>query len=111
MSETISITEETIQVTVVEESTTVQVVESEQVVVEEIGIQGPPGPPGTDLTYVHSQLVASDTWAVHHQLGKYPSITIVDSGGNVVAGDIEHDNINTATVRFSVPFGGQAYCN
>jgi len=107
----VQITEQTTRVTITEDATTVRVVESEQVTVREIGIQGPPGPPGTDLTYVHNQLVASDTWTIHHQLGKYPSIMVVDSGGDVVAGDITYNDINAAIVRFSVPFGGQAFCN
>lgn len=107
----IEITEQTLQITVVEESITVQVVESEQIVVTEIGIPGPPGPSGADLTYEHSQLVASDTWTINHQLGKHPAITVVDSGGNVVTGDITYNDINTAIVSFSVPFGGNAYCN
>ncbi len=107
----IEITEQTIQVTVIEESTTVQVVESEQVLVTEIGIQGPPGPPGVDLTYEHSQLVASDTWTINHQLGKHPAITVVDSGGNVVVGDITYNDTDNAVARFSAAFGGKAYCN
>jgi hypothetical protein len=107
----IEITEQTTAITVIEESTTVQVVESEQIIVTEIGIQGPPGPPGIDLTYEHSQLIASDTWTINHQLGKHPAITVVDSGGSVVFGDITYSSLNTAIVRFSVPFGGNAYCN
>ncbi|MGA9769318.1 MAG: hypothetical protein WBV94_09775 [Blastocatellia bacterium] len=107
----IAITEQTTAITVIEESTTVQVVESEQILVTEIGIQGPAGPPGIDLFYQHDQLVASDTWTINHQLGKHPAITVVDSGGNVVVGDITYNDINTAIVYFSVPFGGNAYCN
>ena len=101
MSDTIQITEQVTQITIVEEATTVI----------EVGVQGPRGPVGMDLTYVHEQLVASDVWTINHQLGKYPAITIVDSGGNLVAGDITYNDINTAVAHFSVPFGGKAYCN
>lgn len=101
MSDSISITEQVTQITIVEEAT----------VVYEIGVPGPRGPAGIDLTYVHDQLVASATWTIHHQLNKYPSITVVDSGGNLIEGDITYTDINTAVVRFSVAFGGQAFCN
>ena len=91
MSETINITEQVTRITIVEEATTVM----------EIGVPGPRGPVGLDLTYVHDQLVASATWTIHHQLNKYPSITVVDSGGNLVEGDISYSDINTADQRYN----------
>ena len=64
-----------------------------------------------DKTYVHVQLISSQSWHVQHNLGKYPSVTIIDSGGSVVFGDVEYVSLNEITVSFGFPFGGTAYLN
>lgn len=74
------------------------------------GVQGPPGT-GSDKTYTHTQNTPSAAWSITHNLGKRPSVTIVDSGGNEVIGEVEHVSANACTVRFSAPFGGQAFLN
>jgi len=65
----------------------------------------------SDKNYVHTQGVASATWNVTHGLGKFPSITVVDTGGSVVEGDIFHTDNNNAILTFSAPFTGEAFCN
>lgn len=65
----------------------------------------------SDRHYVHSQVQASEVWEVHHNLGKKPSVTVVDSGGNVVVGSITHLDVNSLTITFSASFGGECYCN
>lgn len=77
------------------------------------GIPGPQGVPGTggDLTYVHTQGVASTTWTVNHNLGKYPTVTIMDSAGDEVEGDISYVSANTLTLTFHAAMGGVAYLN
>lgn len=64
-----------------------------------------------DRAYTHTQGLASDTWTINHGLGKYPAITVVDSGGTVVLGGITYVSANVATVEFSTAFSGTAYCN
>lgn len=64
--------------------------------------------------YVHDQGPASDTWVIVHNLGRYPTIQCSEGPGpglNVVWGDITHDSINQATVRFNAAMSGQAFCN
>lgn len=75
------------------------------------GIQGPPGDDATDLRYVHDQMSASATWTIAHNLGKYPSVTVMDSGGSVCEGTIVYDSINQITLTFSAAFAGIAYLN
>lgn len=77
------------------------------------GIQGIQGPPGTggDLHYPHDQMVASTLWTINHNLNKMPSITVFDSAGREVEGNVTHVTLNQATVEFAVPFSGKAYCN
>lgn len=74
-----------------------------------IGPQGPPGPPGT--TYIHHQQVAAKTWRVEHDLGGYPSVTVVDSSGRYVIGDVQYIDKNTILISFSASFAGKAYLN
>ena len=78
----------------------------------EIGIVGPQGPPGPlGTTYIHHQQVATKIWRVEHDLGGYPSVTIVDSSGRYVIGDVQYLDENTIEVSFSASFAGKAYLN
>jgi hypothetical protein len=74
------------------------------------GAQGPPGVDG-DKTYVHDQVLPSTTWTVDHGLNKFPSIDVVDSGGNVVHGDVRHVSAARAVLSFNFAFGGKAFAN
>ncbi len=62
-------------------------------------------------TYVHSQSSASSTWAISHGLGRKPSVTIVDSGGNVQIGEVLYNSDDQITVSFAAAFSGYAYLN
>lgn len=65
-----------------------------------------------DVTnYVHTQQVASVVWEITHNLGKYPAVTIVDSGGREVTGSVEHVSVNKVIIRFENAFSGTAYFN
>ena len=59
--------------------------------------------------YTHNQLTASSTWTITHNLGFFPSVSIVDSGGNYVIGDVNYVSQNVVSVSFSASFGGKAY--
>lgn len=61
-------------------------------------------------TYPHNQIIASSVWNVKHDLNRYPSsITIVDSAGSVVWGDIRNISVNELTISFTAAFAGNAY--
>jgi hypothetical protein len=79
------------------------------------GIQGAPGgggPGGSgDLYYLHTQSAAASMWTITHNLGKFPSVTIVDSAGDQVEGNVDHLSANSLTVTFSSAFGGRAFLN
>ena len=64
-----------------------------------------------DAYYRHVQSLATDTWVVAHNLGKYPAVQVVDSSGQMVIGDVIHDSVNQLTITFSAIFSGEAYCN
>lgn len=64
-----------------------------------------------DKNYKHTQIQASKTWNIKHNLKKIPSVTIVDSGGNEVIGDVKHLSENELTISFSYEFSGSAILN
>ena len=64
-----------------------------------------------DAFFPFVQTVASATWVVVHNLGKFPSVSVVDSSGHLVVGDVQHNSNNSLTIRFSAAFAGTAYLN
>ena len=78
----------------------------------EFGWVGPPGPPGPGLsTFTHTQAVPASVWTITHNLGRRPSVTVVDSAGTVVIADPAYISDNQITVTFGAPFSGAAYLN
>ncbi len=55
------------------------------------------------------QSVSASTWTITHNLNRYPSVDVVDSGGDVCIGDVKYIDANTLTVSFSGAFSGKAY--
>ena len=119
---------------VVVESVTQEVVEVSEdhivVVEEEIhttiteGIQGPPGIRGQQgdkgergdpglagVSYVHAQATPALEWVIVHNLGRYPSITVVDSAGTTVEGKEDYVSANEIRLQFAAAFAGNAYLN
>jgi hypothetical protein len=91
-------------------------VSGDTVTVASVGIAGPPGTAavveGTgDLHYTHAQAVPAAVWVVVHNLGKYPSVSVVDSGGTWVIGDVAYTSPNALTVSFGAAFAGTCYAN
>lgn len=66
---------------------------------------------GGDKHYVHKQETSSDTWEVTHGLGKEPAVTVVDSAGTEVIGEVEYVSLNKCILRFQAPFSGKAIFN
>lgn len=77
------------------------------------GPQGPQGPPGggAGATYTHIQSVPAAVWTVAHNLGRYPSITVVDNLGGQLYPDVRYVDADIAQITHSVPLTGRAYCN
>lgn len=91
----------------------IQGIQGEQGIQGIQGEQGPQGIPGevqvADLSYIHTQSVASNTWTISHGLQFIPSITVVDSAGTVVEGSYNYPDANTVVASFSGAFSGKAY--
>ena len=63
----------------------------------------------SDDNYVHDQAVPASTWTINHNLGYYPSVSVVDSTNRVVFGDVVYLTDDVVQVNFNGSFSGKAY--
>ena len=61
------------------------------------------------VSHIHTQGSASATWNITHNLHFYPNVTVQDSAGNIVEGEIAYTNSDSLVVLFTAAFSGQAY--
>jgi hypothetical protein len=61
--------------------------------------------------YIEDFSSATDTWVINHNLGKYPSVSTVDSAGSIINGAITYNSANKITVVFTSATSGKAYLN
>ena len=66
---------------------------------------------GGDKNFTFIQSTAAAVWTITHNLGKRPSISVVDSAGTNVMGAVNHISNNELTITFSAAFKGTAYLN
>lgn len=59
--------------------------------------------------HVHNQSSASSSWSITHELDGFPSVTVVDSAGSVVVGEVSYSSTSSLTVSFQGAFSGKAY--
>jgi hypothetical protein len=62
-------------------------------------------------TTIFDQNTPSRFWNSTHNLNKFPSVTVVDSSGNVVIGEVLYLDSNSLRITFDSPFSGKAYLN
>jgi hypothetical protein len=65
-----------------------------------------PGPPNS--FYRFTQGTPALVWTITHPLGRFPSVTVVDSAGTVVEGEIDYLSDSQLTITFSSAFAGEA---
>lgn len=61
------------------------------------------------VAYVHTQGVVAASWLIEHNLGFFPNVTVIDSGGSTCEGDVAHIDANTLSIQFSGAFTGTGY--
>jgi hypothetical protein len=59
--------------------------------------------------HIHTQSSPATLWTISHGLGGRPSVSVVDSAGTVVIGEVSYNDDQTVTLSFSAPFSGYAY--
>jgi hypothetical protein len=67
--------------------------------------------PESYLNHNYTQGVASNSWLIVHSLSKNPSVTVIDSSGSQVEGEVQYIDENTLRINFSAAFSGNAYLN
>lgn len=87
-----------------------------QIVVTAPGPQGPGGVDGVQaddlialVSYRHIQNAPLTEWTVSHNLNFYPSVTVFNSAGDQVEGNVVHTNETSLTITFSAPLSGKAH--
>lgn len=56
-------------------------------------------------------LLEGSVWEIQHDLGKFPSVTVVDTANNVIYADVTYDDLNNVTINFASSVTGYAYFN
>jgi hypothetical protein len=73
------------------------------------------GPGGTTITgdayFEYPRTTPSTIWSVVHNLGKYPSVTVVDDQGQMVEASVYFPSLNVVIISFSVATTGTAFMN
>lgn len=62
-------------------------------------------------SFIYEQGVASTTWEITHNLGRNPTVVVIDTSGNVVYPSVHYNNLNTCTITMNYAFKGTAYLN
>jgi hypothetical protein len=62
-------------------------------------------------TFVFTQGVPATTWNIQHNLGKFPSVSVVNNNDLLMNGEITYIDNNNITCNFSAAFAGKAYLN
>lgn len=70
-----------------------------------------PAPGPLPTTWIFTQGPPSAAWTINHDLGCYPSVTVVDTGDSVIIPSVQYNTANTLTCIFGSPTSGKAYLN
>ena len=62
-------------------------------------------------TFIFTQGVAATTWNITHNLGKFPSVSVVNNNDIVINGEVTYIDNNNVQLNFSAGFAGKAYLN
>ena len=62
-------------------------------------------------TFVFTQGAAATTWNIQHNLGKFPSVSVVNNNDIVINGEVTYIDNNNVQLNFSAGFAGKAYLN
>ena len=62
-------------------------------------------------SHMHNQISSAAVWDIQHNLGKFPSVSVVDSAGSIVVGEVVYIDENQLRITFSAAFAGKAFLN
>ena len=62
-------------------------------------------------TFVFDQAAPATVWNIQHNLGKFPSVSVVNNNDIVINGEVTYIDNNNVQLNFSAGFSGKAYLN
>ena len=62
-------------------------------------------------TFVFTQGAPATTWNIQHNLGKFPSVSVINNNNVVINGEVTYIDNNNVQLNFSAGFTGKAYLN
>ena len=62
-------------------------------------------------TFVFTQGVAATQWSIQHNLGKFPSVSVINNNNVIINGEVKYIDSNNIQLNFSAGFSGKAYLN
>ena len=62
-------------------------------------------------TFIFTQPTPSIEWTVQHNLGKFPSVSVVNNNNILMYGKTTYVDTNNLIINFSAGFSGKAYLN
>lgn len=62
-------------------------------------------------TFIFEQAVASNTWVVTHNLGRFPSVIVEDSAGTQFLAPVYYNSASQLTISMNGATTGRAYLN
>ena len=64
-----------------------------------------------DKTFVFTQAAPATVWNILHNLGKFPSVSVINNNDIVINGEVTYIDNNNVQLNFSAGFTGKAYLN
>ena len=62
-------------------------------------------------TFVFEQNAPATTWNIPHNLGKFPSVSVINNNNVIINGEVTYIDNNNVQLNFSAGFSGKAYLN
>jgi hypothetical protein len=62
-------------------------------------------------TFVFNQNTVATTWNIQHNLGKFPSVSVINNNNVIINGEVTYIDNNNVQLNFSAGFSGKAYLN
>ena len=62
-------------------------------------------------TFIFTQGVPATVWNIQHNLGKFPSVSVINNNNIVINGEVTYIDNNNVQLNFSAGFTGKAYLN
>lgn len=85
--------------------------EADLIVIDDIGQERTIRSGGGDKTWDYEQIIPQATWTIYHPLNKRVSVTIQDTAGSEVEGEVVENDGVKVIIKFNFPFSGFAYLN